>query len=50
MSSSVILKGGLNVKVRWAKVEDAAKIARLELNSSVNESQSNKNVLRLSVS
>ena len=40
MSSSVTLKGGLNVKVRWAKVEDAARIARLELNSSVYENRS----------
>ena len=39
MSSSVTLKGGLNVKVRWAKVEDAARIARLELNSSVYENR-----------
>ena len=54
MSSSVILKGGLSVKVRWAKVEDAAKIARtlcpplalqLTLFSEVGRQHTLKNIL-----
>lgn len=33
-SNCVVLKGNLKVQVRWARTEDASKIARLELDSS----------------